>query len=175
MELYLAQVVGLAAFAVNLYACLHTEERQFKRVIIAGCLLWAVHNSMLGADMAATLSVITAFRTLLSLNAANRKHAGPLLFLYLVLALGDKQSAYDWLPVCATFVGTVALFYLQGVALRIVHCLGAPLWIVHDLHYGSLAGVLSQTTMLLLTAFTVARMLGLVAPGQRAPVEPKAT
>ncbi len=175
MEIYLAQSIGLVAFAVNLYACLNTDERKFKCVIVAGCLLWAVHNSMLGAEMAATLSVITAFRTFLSLNPANRRHAGPLLFLYLVLAMGEKESVYDWLPVCATFTGTVALFYLRGVALRIVHCLGAPLWILHDLHYGSLAGVLSQTTMLLLTAYTIARMLGLIAPGQRAPAEPGAT
>lgn len=159
--MYLAQAIGLVACAVSLHACLNKDERGFKLAILMSCALWAVHNAMLGAQMAALFSVIAAVRTALSFDTRNRKYVIFLLGLYLALSLSDKNSAFDWLPICATFIGTFSLFYCKGVTLRIVHCFGAPLWIIHDLHYGSIGGVISQSTMLVLSIITICRMMDL--------------
>lgn len=162
--MYFGQAIGLLAFLLNLKACLNRDERQFKLAILVGCLLWSVHNAILGAHVAAAISLVAAVRTALSFDAQNRRYVGLLIATYLALALGKWNTAHDLLPVAATILGTVALFYCSGVALRIVHCMGAPLWIVHDLHYGSVGGVMSQSLMLGLSLFTICRMLDLRLP-----------
>jgi len=157
----LAQIVGFVACFVSLHACLRRDEKRFKLAILTGCLLWAAHNAMLGANMAAILSLIAAVRTALSFDVQNRKWAIVLFGVYLALSLSDKNSAFDWLPILATFIGTYSLFYCKGVTLRIVHCFGAPLWIIHDLHYGSIGGVISQSCMLALSIYTICGMIGI--------------
>lgn len=158
-----AQLIGMFACLLSLNACIRKDEKHFKLSILFSCLLWAAHNAMLEAQMAAALSVIAAVRTAMSFDLRNRKYLVLLLAVYLVLALWDKNSAYDWLPICATVLGTFAMFYCTGVRLRIVHCLGSPLWIVHDLHYGSVGGVISQSAMLFFSILTICRMLELTA------------
>jgi hypothetical protein len=157
----LAQIVGFAACFVSLNACMRRDEKLFKLAILTSCLLWAVHNAMLGANMAAILSLVAAVRTALSFDVRNRNWAIVLFGVYLVLSLSDKNSPFDWLPIVATLTGTYSLFYCKGVTLRIVHCFGAPLWIIHDLHYGSIGGVISQSCMLALSIYTICGMLGL--------------
>ena len=153
------QLIGILACFLSLNACLKKDEKQFKLSILFSCLLWAAHNAMLGAQMAAVLSLVAAVRTAMSFDLRNRKYMVLLLTIYLALALWDKNSPYDWLPIVATVLGTFAMFYCTGVRLRIVHCLGSPLWILHDVHYGSIGGVISQSTMLLFSILTICRML----------------
>jgi hypothetical protein len=73
------------------------------------------------------------------------------------LAIADKPS--DWLPLTASCLGTIALFTLQGVPMRLLMLCGTGLWVANNVIVGSIGGTALEVVIAAINLTTIARML----------------
>ncbi|RZL04878.1 MAG: YgjV family protein, partial [Rubrivivax sp.] len=73
------------------------------------------------------------------------------------VGIADKPS--DWLPLGASCLGTIALFTLQGIPMRLLMLCGTGLWIANNLIVGSIGGTALEIVIAVINLSTIARML----------------
>ena len=120
----LIHATGLGALALNVVALVCTCERSLRlRSGVAG-MVWALNNFLMGANVAAALSVLGAGRTATSavtLGARRSRAIGFAIFAALTLAVG----ALTWggwaslLLVAASLLSTYAVFHLTGALVAL--------------------------------------------------------
>ena len=138
----LIHATGLAALALNVVALACTCERTLRlRSGVAG-IAWALNNFLLGANVAAALSVVSAGRTATSavtLGARRSRAIGFGCFAVVTLVVG----ALTWggwtslLMVAASLMSTYAVFHLTGAPLRWVMVAVSGLWMFNAWSVGS--------------------------------------
>jgi hypothetical protein len=72
------------------------------------------------------------------------------------VSLADRPSA--WLPLGASCLGTLALFLLQGVPMRLVMLCGTGLWIANNLISGSVGGSALEIVIAIVNIRTIRQM-----------------
>ena len=138
----LIHVSGLLALTLNVVALVCTCERSLRlRSGVAG-MVWALNNFLMGANVAAALSVVSAGRTATSavtLGERRSRRIGFAIFALRTLAVG----LWTWggwaslLMVVASLMSTYAVFHLTGRSLRWVMLAVSALWMVNAWSYGS--------------------------------------
>ena len=104
------------------------------------CLAYVVHFALLGNPTAVASSSLSMLRSLLSLHTRSGWVAVGVIAANLGFGLAIAEQASDWLPLAASCLGTVALFTLQGVPMRLLMLCGTGLWIANNLIAGSIGG-----------------------------------
>lgn len=159
--LALAQWPGYAAFAFGLACFAQTDDRRFKVFMALECAAYALHFALLGEATAVASTLLSLGRSLAALHApvAWRPAVG-LGFIGLNLLAGAWlfDGARSLLPIAASVIGTTALFFLHGVAMRSLMLVGTALWLVNNLIVGSVGGSLLEACLLLANARTIGRM-----------------
>jgi hypothetical protein len=140
---FLIHATGLGALVLNIVALVCTCERSLRvRSGIAG-MVWALNNFLMGANVAAMLSVVSAGRT--ATSAVTLGAAGPARgiafggFVALTLLIG-AATWVGWpslLIVAASLMSTYAVFHLTGRSLRWVMLAVSALWMFNAWSYGS--------------------------------------
>ncbi len=157
-----AQWPGYLAFAFGLACFAQTDDRRFKVFMALECAAYALHFALLGQATAVASTLLSLGRSLAALHApvAWRPAAG-LGFIAANLVAGAWLYAgpLSLLPIAASVMGTTALFFLQGVAMRALMLVGTALWLVNNLLVGSVGGSLLEACLLLANGLTIARML----------------
>ena len=138
----LIHATGLLALALNVVALACSCERSLRlRSGIAG-MAWALNNFLIGANVAAALSVVSASRTATSavtLGARRSRTIGFGLFATLTLVVGALTWA-GWassLMVAASLLSTYAVFHLTGRSLRWAMLAVSALWMFNAWSVGS--------------------------------------
>jgi hypothetical protein len=133
---------GLGALVLNVIALVCTCERSLRlRSGIAG-MVWALNNFLIGANVAALLSVLGAGRTATSavtLGAGRPRAIAFAAFAALTLAVGVLTWG-GWaslLMVLASLMSTYAVFHLTGRSLRWAMLGVSALWMFNAWSYGS--------------------------------------
>jgi hypothetical protein len=139
----LIHATGLGALALNVVALVCSCERSLRvRSGIAG-MAWALNNFLIGANVAALLSVVSASRTATSavtLDGPGRARAIAFTgFMGLTLLIGVATWG-GWpsvLMIGASLMSTYAVFHLTGRSLRWVMLAVSALWMFNAWSYGS--------------------------------------
>ena len=138
----LIHATGLGALALNVVALVCTCERSLRlRSGVAG-MAWALNNFLMGANVAAALSVLSASRTAASavtLGARRPRAIGFAVFAAATLAIG-VLTWVGWaslLLVAASLLSTYAMFHLAGRPLRWVMVAVSALWMFNAWSVGS--------------------------------------
>lgn len=77
--------------------------------------------------------------------------------LGLGLSLATRWS--DWLPLGASCIGTLALFLMQGVRMRLAMLCGTVLWIANNVIAGSIGGTALELVIAAVNIVTIRRMV----------------
>jgi hypothetical protein len=138
----LIHATGLCALVLNVIALVCTCERSLRvRSGIAGTV-WALNNFLMGANVAAALSLVSASRTATSavtLGAGRSRALAFAGFAALTLVVG----AFTWggwaslLMIAASLMSTYAMFHLTGRSLRWVMVAVSALWMFNAWSVGS--------------------------------------
>jgi hypothetical protein len=70
----------------------------------------------------------------------------------------------DWLPLAASCVGTLALFLLRGIPMRLMMLGGTFLWIANNVIAGSIGGTALEIVIALVNGTTIWRMARVAPP-----------
>jgi hypothetical protein len=132
------------------------------------CIAYIVHFALLGNPTAVASSSLSMLRSLLSLYTRSVWVAVAIVAANIGfgLAIADKPS--DWLPLTASCLGTVALFTLQGVPMRLLMLCGTGLWIANNLIVGSIGGTALELVIAVINLTTIVRLLR-APPAARTP------
>ncbi|PAS98783.1 MAG: hypothetical protein BSR46_11550 [Candidatus Dactylopiibacterium carminicum] len=117
-----AQIMGYLAFFLGVGSFLQKNDRHFKLFMTAECLAYIGHFWLLGNPTAMVSSAVSATRSMLSLYTRSFWVAIAVVVINLVLGVRLVQVWWNWFPLIASCVGTLALFLLTGIRMRVVCC-----------------------------------------------------
>jgi Bacterial inner membrane protein len=150
-----AQLFGYAAFVLGVLSFLQKDDRRFKLYMSAECLAYVVHFALLGNPTAVASSVISVARSVLSLYTKAAWVAFVMVALNLTLGWGLVELWWNWLPLLASCIGTLALFLLSGIRMRLVMLLGTGCWLVNNILSGSIGGTALELVILVTNLRTI--------------------
>jgi len=154
-----AQCVGYAAFVLGVGSFLQTDDRRFKLFMAGECLAYIVHFALLGNPTAVASSTMSFLRSVLALRTRSVWVAFAVVAINLALGCALVKQPADWLPLAASCIGTLALFLLQGIAMRLAMLVGTCLWIANNVIAGSVGGTALEVVVAIVNLVTVARMV----------------
>jgi hypothetical protein len=139
-----AQLAGYLAFAIGIYSFSRKDDRKLRATMGAQAFSYAVHFLLLGSLAAAAASLVTSVRAVLSLYTRSPYVAAVILSVNVALGFVTASSAVGWLPVVASCAGTVAFFFFDGIALRVILLFATACWLANNLILGSIGGTLLE-------------------------------
>jgi hypothetical protein len=156
--LSLAQLAGYVALVLGVVAFLQREDRRLKQMIAGECLAYVIHFWLLGSLPAALGAFVSGSRTLLSLKTRSRWVAGLVILVCIFLGLVFSRGAAGWLPLISACLGTIAVFELKGVPMRLLLLGCTFLWLANNIICGSIGGVVLESLLALANIFTLGRL-----------------
>jgi hypothetical protein len=162
-----AQCVGYAAFVVGVAAFLQKSDRRLKFLNGAECLVYAVHFTLLGNLSAAMSALVSGTRSLSALKTRSPLLAVLFIALNLSLGLVFAKTAAGWFPIAASCLATVAIFFMQGIRMRLLLLVSTCFWLANNIVSGSIGGTALEGVIATANIVTMVRML--LWNGQRQP------
>jgi hypothetical protein len=153
-----AQCFGYLSFVVGVSAFLQKSDRRFKWLNAGQSLVYAAHFVLLGNLPASASSLISCVRSLLALKPRSPLVPALIVVIYLAAGVVLARSGAGWIPIIASCVGTVAIFNMRGIALRMVLLGCTFLWLVNNFLSGSIGGVLLESVIAIANIATIIRM-----------------
>lgn len=159
-----AQLVGYVAFVLGVGCFLQTDDRRFKLLMTGECVAYMLHFALLGNPTAVASSSLSMLRSLLSLHTRSAWVAVVIVAANIGFGLAIAHKPSDWLPLTASCLGTIALFTLQGVPMRLLMLCGTGLWIANNLIAGSIGGTALEVVVATVNLVTILRLMRQRAP-----------
>lgn len=153
-----AQCFGYLAFVLGVGSFLQSDDRRFKVWMTGECLAYVVHFAMLGNPTAVASSLVSTARSLLALRTRSPWVAAAVVAVNLGLGWALATKASDWLPLAASCLGTLALFLMQGIPMRLVMLCGTGMWIANNLIVGSIGGTALEVVVAVANLTTIVRL-----------------
>lgn len=153
-----AQCVGYIAFVLGVASFLQKDDRRFKLFMAGECLAYIVHFALLGNPTAVASSTMSLLRSVLALYTRSLWVAAGVVAANLALGLSLATRAADWLPLGASCIGTLALFLLRGIPMRLAMLCGTGLWIANNIIAGSIGGTALEIVIAAVNMTTIWRM-----------------
>ncbi len=154
-----AQWFGYIAFVLGVASFLQKNDRRFKWLMAGECLAYVVHFGLLGNPTAAASAGVSVVRSVLSLYTRSVWVALAVVAVNLVLGMALATQWWNWLPLVASCIGTLALFLLHGIRMRVAMLAGTLLWIINNALSGSIGGTALEVVILVVNSYTIARMV----------------
>lgn len=154
------QALGLVALALCLVAFSSKRDDRLLVILIAANVAFALHFVCFERWVPAGLTALIVLRIVLV-----RRYKGrwpvmlAMLGASLVTAMLTWQGPQDWLALTAAVLGTVGMFMLHGVPMRVVLAAAALAWTLNNLVIGSIGGSLAEGLIMITNIVTIIRML----------------
>ncbi|MFW5823724.1 MAG: YgjV family protein [Marinobacter sp.] len=153
------QFFGLLALAICLAAFASRKDDRLLVLLISANVAFALQFAFFSSWTAAALTVLVIVRIALA-----RRYVGSQRAMWLMLAANLLAAAFTWrdwvdvLPLTAATLGTVAMFLLRGIPMRILLGLAALAWMLNNLLIGSVGGTLAEGMIFVTNVITIVRM-----------------
>jgi hypothetical protein len=144
----IAQIIGFIAFGLGVAAFLQKQDRHLKILLTIQAATLGIHFILLGAYTGAASALVAAARNFLSLFG-RAKNIAPLFYIA-ILGFGycTYDSAVDVFPILAGLVSTTALFFLNGMTMRLFFVTSSGLWLIHNIAVGSIGPAFMEAFMM---------------------------
>ena len=156
--LSLAQCLGYVAFVLGVSAFLQRDDRRLKLLNSAQGLVYAVHFFMLGALALSGSAAVCALRSGTAAFIRRPWLALPFTLLNLAVGWWVAESWIDWLPVAGFVIGTLSVFLLRGVPLRLGMFSSSAVVMVAAMISGSIGGVALEASIAAANLVTIFRL-----------------
>ncbi|HEY8907687.1 MAG TPA: YgjV family protein [Rhodoferax sp.] len=153
-----AQLFGYGAFVLGVTSFLQKNDVRFKLYMSAECVAYFAHFILLGNPAAGASSLVSMTRSLVSIYSKSLWIA--FIFVAINVALGLRLATvwWNWLPLMASSVGTLALFLLNGIPMRLALLVGTSLWIANNVMSGSIGGTALEVVIAITNSYTIYRL-----------------
>jgi len=155
----LGQLFGLVALAFCIAGFANKNDDRLMVLLISANVAFALMFAFFESWTAAALTVLVIVRIALA-----RKYQGNWAILAGMLAVNTLvawatwRTATDVFPLAAAVLGTIGMFLLRGIPLRIVLGLAAFCWMLNNIVIGSVGGILAEAMVLVTNVITIYRL-----------------
>lgn len=153
------QVVSLIALGFCIVGFASQKDDRLLVMLISANVAFALQFALFGSWTAAALSALVIAR----INLA-RKYRGSwpvmlgMLAVSAVVALLTWQSPIDLFAITAMLLGTVGMFMLRGIPMRILLGAAATAWMLNNIAIGSVGGTLAEAMVVITNIVTIFRL-----------------
>lgn len=143
-------------------------------VQLVPCLCFALHFAMVGAPTAAALNGLAALQVVAALAVGDGRPAFRIVYL-LILPVIAAVMAVTWTGLPSAFAAagmaliSLARYQTQVARFRGTMLVALPCWFVHNSLVGSVPGMISDVTGIVVNAWMLLRGTGM-APASPAPL-----
>lgn len=153
------QFFGLVALILSVLAFSSRQDDRLMVLLLSANVAFALQFAMFQSWTAAALSLMVLARIELARRYPRSKAAmAAVLTASIVAAVLTWQSLADLPAVAAMVLGTVSMFLLRGIPMRVFLGLGAVAWTLSHLIVGSVGGALAEMMIIVTNAVTVYRL-----------------
>jgi len=137
----------------------YARKLSVRHLLLSANVAFALQFMVLGSWTAAALSLLVIARIALA-----RRYPGSKAVMAIILAVSGVASVLTWqswadLPaIVAMVLGTVSMFLLRGIPMRVFLGLAALAWAFSHILVGSVGGTLAEALVLLTNAITIYRL-----------------
>ncbi len=155
----LGQVCGLVALGFCIAGFANKNDDRLMVLLISANVAFALMFAFFQSWTASALTVLVILRIALA-----RRYQGNwaimlgMLVVNLLVAWATWTSITDVFPLAAAVFGTVGMFMLRGIPLRIVLGLAALAWMLNNIVIGSVGGTLAEGMVLVTNIITIIRL-----------------
>lgn len=154
------QLCGLVALVICVVAFASKNDDRLLVLLISANVAFALQFVFFESWTAAALTVLVIVRIVLARRYLGSKAvmAGVLLASGIAAAL-TWQSWVDMLPLAAMVLGTVGMFLMRGIAMRVFLGLAAFAWMLNNLLIGTIGGTLAEGLIVVTNIITIIRLV----------------
>lgn len=153
-----AQIAGYVAFVLGTTAFLQTSDKRLKFFNATQSLVYGLHFFLLGNFPAMSSSLISSLRSYLALRFRSRVLAAIICAVMLGIGVAVVNGWAGWLPVLSTCAATIAVFMMQGVAMRAVLFCCTLCWLTNNILSHSIGGTALEICVGAANLTTIIRM-----------------
>lgn len=153
-----AQLLGYLAFALGVAAFLQRSDRRLKLLLAVESLAYVVHFALLGNPSASGSAFVNVVRLALSTRYRSPWLAAAAVATYLGVGVAVAHGA-GWLPVVGGALGSIAVFTMDGVRMRLVLLVCTGLWLANNVLSGSIGGTLLEAFIAGANVLTLVRLV----------------
>ncbi|MBD1577514.1 YgjV family protein [Vibrio sp. S11_S32] len=157
-DLPFAQWLGFLSFALGISTFYQKDDRKLKLVMLVFQLNNVLHFYLLGSDISAISTLLSFLRTATAIRTSSKIAATIFIIVSVALGLWIANGPLDLLPILGSILGTIAVFLLKGIQMRIAFIVGAMCWLANNIIIGSIGGSLLEATLLTVNLFTIMRL-----------------
>ncbi|URL07257.1 YgjV family protein [Avibacterium sp. 21-595] len=153
------QLLGIVAFILGVICFYQKNDRKLKIVMLIQNITYMSHFILMGANVAALSSLLSTLRTAASIYVKSKYVAFLFVIVGIVFGYIIADSIWQIFPIIASTAGTIALFLLQGIPMRLFMLIGSSCWLINNLLVGSLGGILLESTVIVVNTITIFRLM----------------
>lgn len=153
------QLVSLVALGLCIVGFASKRDDRLMLLLISANVAFALQFALFGSWTAAILSLLVIGRIMLA-----RRYVGSWRVLLAVLAVNliaavlTWQSAVDFFAIAAAVFGSVGMFMLRGIPMRLMLAAAAVAWMLNNIAIGSIGGTLAEAMVLVTNFITIYRL-----------------
>ena len=145
----LGQLCGLVALGFCIAGFANKNDDRLLVLLISANVAFALMFAFFQSWTAAALTVLVILRIALARRyQGNGLIMAAMLVVNLLVAWATWKTATDVFPLTAATLGTMGMFMLRGIPLRIVLGLAALAWMLNNIVIGSVGGILAEGMVL---------------------------
>lgn len=153
------QFFGLASLVLCVLAFSSKQDDRLLVILLSANVAFALQFMIFGSWTAAALSLLVIVRIALA-----RRFPGSIKAMTVMLVASGAAAVLTWqswadLPaIVAMALGTVGMFLLRGIPMRVCLGLAALAWMLSHILVGSVGGTLAEALVLFTNAITIYRL-----------------
>ncbi|MGM0856489.1 MAG: YgjV family protein [Pseudomonadota bacterium] len=153
------QFFGLVALVICLVAFASKHDDRLLVLLISANVAFALQFVFFESWTAAALTVLVILRIVLARRYLGSKPVmAGVLVVSGIAAWFTWQSWIDVLPLAAMVLGTLGMFLLRGIAMRVFLGLAALAWMLNNLLIGTIGGTLAEALIVITNIITIIRL-----------------
>lgn len=159
-SLLAGQFFGLVALAICIAAFASKQDDRLMVLLISANVAFALQFMFFASWTAAVLTLLVIVRIMLARRyVGSRKVLVGVLLANLLAAALTWQHWVDVFPLIAATLGSLSMFLLRGIAMRVGLGLAALAWMLNNILIGSIGGTLAEGLVVVTNAITIWRLL----------------
>lgn len=155
----LVQCLGYVACVLGVTAFLQKSDVRLKGLLAVESFVYTVHFWLLGDNAAAFIAFLSGIRSGLAIKTQSRVLGIVFLALNVIMGVPMMNHWLAILPILGGVLGTVAMFFVQGLSMRLVLLTSTCCWLANNIAVGSIGGMVLESFNALANGFTIVRFV----------------
>lgn len=165
-----AQLLGYLALVLGIITYMQRNDRTLKKFNACQSVAYGLQFFLLGNIPAACGMGISTFRSIAALYTRSIWLALALIAANVAIGSQYAHGWLGWLPIIGVGVGTIAIFTLSGIRMRLALLSCTVMWLIINITSGSIGGTILESLVFCSASHTIFRLwrAGRVTPAEAA-------